>query len=160
MSPSCDLRRLIMSTKRVVLAEYFTTEDATLLFIVREDFAEPLVKEIKGSTSDIRQFVTANFGTTESGTHKVETLNVDEWQKSFGPFIEPLLPHTAEGDIIWFVPHDFLHHLPLHALQVEGRSLIERNPVCYTPSASVMKFCHAKRKGRRERALIIGDSRG
>jgi CHAT domain-containing protein len=52
-----------------------------------------------------------------------------------------------------------LHYLPLHALKVEGRYLIERNPVCYTPSASVMKYCHAKRKERRERALILADSR-
>jgi CHAT domain-containing protein len=66
---------------------------------------------------------------------------------------------TEEGDIIWFVPHNFLHYLPLHALKVEGRYLIERNPICYTPSASVMKYCHAKRKNKREKALVLGDSR-
>ncbi|MDQ6662159.1 MAG: CHAT domain-containing protein [Chloroflexota bacterium] len=148
-----------MPTKRVVLAEYFTTEDTTLLFIVREDFTEPLIKEIKIPLHDIRQFVTDNFGTTKGGTTRVKELNVDRWQSEFGQFIEPLLPHTEEGDIIWFVPHDVLHYVPLHALQVEGRYLIERNPVCYTPSASVMKFCHAKRKGRREKALVLGDSR-
>lgn len=148
-----------MPAKRVVLAEYFTTEDTTLLFIVREDFTEPVVKEIKIPLSDIRQFVTDNFGTTESGTMKVRDLNVDEWQKRFGQFVEPIVPYAEEGDIIWFVPHDVLHYLPLHSLQIEGRYLIERNPVCYTPSASVMKFCQAKRKGRREKALVLGDSR-
>ncbi len=147
-----------MTVKSVVLAEYFMTEDSTLLFIVREDFEEPLVKEIKMPLDDIRRFVAENFGTTESGTTKVRELDADEWQKRFGQFIEPILPYSEEGDIIWFVPHDVLHYLPLHALQVEGRYLIERNPVCYTPSASVMKFCHAKRKGRREKALVIGDS--
>jgi CHAT domain-containing protein len=147
-----------MPAKHVVLAEYFTTEDATLLFIVRENFTEPLVKEIKMPLSDIRQFVFDNLGTTESGTNKVQKLNFDDWQKHFGQFIEPLLPYVEEGDIIWFVPHDVLHYLPLHALQSEGHYLIERNPICYTPSASVMKFCHAKRKGRREKALVIGDS--
>jgi CHAT domain-containing protein len=84
---------------------------------------------------------------------------MDEWQTRFGPFVEPILQWTEEGDIVWLVPHDALHYLPLHALKVEGRYLIERNPVCYTPSASVMKYCHAKRKGRREKALVLGDSR-
>jgi hypothetical protein len=34
-----------MPAKRVVLAEYFTTEELTLLFIVRADFEEPKVIE-------------------------------------------------------------------------------------------------------------------
>jgi hypothetical protein len=33
-----------MAATRVVLAEYFTTEDATLLIIVREDFEQPVVE--------------------------------------------------------------------------------------------------------------------
>ncbi|NET72312.1 MAG: CHAT domain-containing protein [Sphaerospermopsis sp. SIO1G2] len=66
---------------------------------------------------------------------------------------------TQENDIIWLVPHNFLHYLPLHALKVKNRYLIDRNPICYTPSASVMKYCHQKRKKRRDRALIFADSR-
>jgi CHAT domain-containing protein len=147
-----------MPAKRVVLAEYFTTEDLTLLFIVRTDFEEPEVIEIKTPLDEIRQFVTVNFGAAEGGS-KVRDLDLEEWQARFRPFVEPILPWTDEGDIVWLVPHDVLHYLPLHALKVEGRHLIERNPVCYTPSASVMKYCHAKRKERRERALILADSR-
>src|SRR5690349_14989419 len=131
-----NIGRSIMPANRVVLAEYFTTEDATLLFIVREGFKEPVVREIKMPLSDIRQFVTDNFGTTESGTMKVRDLDIEGWQRHFGQFVEPIVSYAEEGDIIWFVPHDVLHYLPLHALQIEGRYLIERNPVCYTPSAS------------------------
>ena len=147
-----------MPAKRVVLAEYFTTEDLTLLFIVRADFEEPEVVEIKMPLDEVRQFVTANFGLAEGGS-KVRDLDLDEWQARFGPFVEPILSWTDEGDIVWLVPHDVLHYLPLHAIKVEGQYLIERNPVCYTPSASVMKYCHAKRKGRRDKALVLGDSR-
>jgi CHAT domain-containing protein len=32
-----------------------------------------------------------------------------------------------------------LHDLPLHTLDVEGVPLIERNPVCYVPAASVLR---------------------
>jgi CHAT domain-containing protein len=149
-----------MPTKRVVLAEYFTTEDTTLLFIVREDFEEPHVVEIKTPLDQIRQFVIANFGASAAGS-SIQELDLDAWQERFGLFVEPIVPWTNEGDIIWLVPHDVLHYLPLHALKIEGgqRHLLERNPVCYTPSASVMKYCQAKRKGRRDRALIFADSR-
>lgn len=148
-----------MPTKRVVLAEYFTTEDLTLLFIVRADFDEPQVVEIKTPLNEIHQFVAANFSVAEGGS-KVGDLDLGEWQARFGPFVEPILPWTDEGDIVWLVPHDVLHYVPLHALKVEGRYLIERNPVCYSPSASVMKYCHAKRKGSRKIALVLGDSLG
>ncbi len=151
-----------MHSKRVVLAEYFTTEELTLLFIVRADFEEPEVVEIKTPLDEIRQFVTANFGVAEGGS-KVRDLNLDELQARFGPFIEPILPWTDEDDIVWLVPHDALHYLPLHAIKVEGQYLVERNPVCYTPSASVMKYCHAKRKPAEQRggqALVLGDPDG
>jgi CHAT domain-containing protein len=149
-----------MPAKRVVLGEYFTTEDLTLLFIVRADFDEPKVVEVKTPLNEIRQFVAANFSVAEAGS-KVRDLDLDEWQARFGPFVEPILPWAGEGDILWLVPHDMLHYLPLHALKVEGHYLAERNPVCYTPSASVMKYCHAKRKPQHGGgALVLGDSRG
>ncbi len=147
-----------MPAKRVVLAEYFTTDDLTLLFIGRADFDEPKVVEIATPLAEIRKFVTANFGAASGG--RVRGLNMDEWQARFGPFVEPLLPWAGAGDILWLVPHDVLHYLPLHALKIERHYLAERNPVCYTPSASVMKYCHAKRKARRGGgALVLGDSR-
>src|SRR5438132_1288757 len=116
-----------MRTKRVVLAEYFCTDDTTLLFIVRNDFKEPYVNEINMSLGDIRQYVRANFG-VERGSARVRSLDIEDWQSRFALFIEPISAWAAEGDIIWLVPHDALHYLPLHALKIEGRYLIERNP--------------------------------
>ena len=165
-----------MSTKRVVLAEYFTTEDLTLLFIVREVFEEPEVIEIPKSLKEIQQFVMDRFREewneegelVKSTSDQIRDLDQKAYQAFFEPFVAPLVSHSAksdkgdlmtnEGDIIWLVPHDVLHYLPLHALKVDGQYLMERNPICYTPSASVMKYCHAKRKGRRETALVLGDS--
>lgn len=143
----------------LVLAEYFATRDNTLLFIGKRGLPEPLVTTIPMTIEQIRQEARDSFGTTAGGAMRVRQLNPGAWQKRCSQLVEPLAAQTREGDIIWFVLHDALHYLPLHALQIGGRALIERNPVCYTPSASVMKFCYAKRKGRRERALVIGDSR-
>jgi CHAT domain-containing protein len=146
-----------MGAKRIVLAEYFTTDDTTLLFVVRDDFLEPKVHEIRTPLNALRQFV-SRFGLL---THKGEMSDLSEWQQLMAPFVEPVLAWVDVGDIIWFVPHDVLHYLPLHALKVgaEQQYLIERNPICYTPSASVMRFCQKKRTGRREKALVLGDSR-
>ncbi|MDZ8226732.1 CHAT domain-containing protein [Nostoc sp. ChiVER01] len=153
-----------MPAQRVVLAEYFTVEDRTLLFIVREDFEQPLVQEIPIGTETIQNFVKKYF--QEKKVKDWNEQDEQDYQDCFSPFVAPLVCEspkgdlmTQENDIIWFVPHNFLHYLPLHALKVGDRYLIERNPVCYTPSASVMKYCHQKRKDKREKALIFADSR-
>lgn len=165
-----------MPTKRIILAEYFTSEDRTLLFMVREDFSEPVVEEIPIGDHAIQEFVIEHFQAEKNGDGKLvkstgqKVRNLKErayqnFQNFLEPFVTPLvssLPKgdlmTQEKDIIWLVPHKFLHYLPLHALKVGDRFLIDRNPICYTPSASVMKYCHAKRKGKREKALILADS--
>lgn len=145
-----------MPERRVVLAEYFTTSDSTLLFVVRADFNEPKVKEIDIPVQRIREFATANFGVKRQ--RDIWNLDEDEWQEKLGGLVSPILEWAEPEDVIWFVPHDAIHYLPLHALKVEGDYLIERNPVCYSPSASVMRYCHSKRKGRRKKALILADS--
>lgn len=155
-----------MPANRVVLAEYFTTEDLTLLFGVRADWDEPEVVEIKQPLSEIRKYVTDNFSLEEANEgqarqavlSKVRNLDLDEWQTRFSPFVEPILKWAEPGDYLYLVPHDVLHYLPMHTLKVEGGYLIERNPLLYTPSASVLKYCQAKRKGRRDKALVLGDS--
>lgn len=155
-----------MNAKRIILAEYFTTDDVTLLFGVRTDWDEPKVVEIKQPLSEIRKYVAENFSTEPSNDdqagfsrrNSVRDLDLAEWQDRFSPFVTPILEWIDRGDYLYLVPHDALHYLPLHALKIEGEYLIERNPVLYTPSASVLKYCQAKRKGQRKKALVLGDS--
>jgi len=158
-----------MSAKRIVLAEYFTTDELTLLFGVRADWDAPKVVEIPVSMTQIRQYVGEMFGRGRSGDGEGQEqqssevllgLDLDLWQERFAPFVEPIRDWAAPGDYLYLVPHDMLHYVPLHALKVEGAYLAERNSVLYTPSASVLKYCQAKRKGRREKALVLGDSHG
>lgn len=146
-----------MGKKRVILAEYFVTEDRVVLLVGREDLDAPASYELPLPASHVSRLVVENFGRGQDRKN-VRDLDENEWQREFGPLVEPLAYWSEEGDTIWFVPHDVLHYVPLHALKVDGRDLIDRNPVCYTPSASVMAYCHGKRKSRRAVAAVFGDS--
>jgi hypothetical protein len=55
--------------------------------------------------------------------------------------ISPLAECSKEGDLLVLCPTVQLHNFPLHALHLGGRILLERNPVAYTPSFSVMIEC-------------------
>jgi len=74
-----------------------------------------------------------------------------------GQLIGPLLPHIAGKELI-IVPHDVLHYLPFHALlSSDGRYLIEKYPIYYLSSASLLQFTTAKRKAKGERVLAFGN---
>ena len=172
-----EVRRLLRSLspgRRVVLAEYFTSPMLSLLFVGREDLAAPLLFQIPRPLAEIQDFVARHFGSEQRADgswvttlDKLRRLDERAFRDFFAPFVAPLagkLPTgdtvSAEGDLIWLVPHGILHSLPLHTLEVDGRLLGERHPVTRSPSASALRFCLGKRKGSRRTALVLGDSAG
>ena len=71
--------------------------------------------------------------------------------------IQPLLPHITGKELI-IVPHDVLHYLPFHALVgPDGRYLIEKYPIYYLSSASLLQFVKEKRKAGGEKVLAFGN---
>jgi len=151
-----------------VFAEYFVSHEATFVFGLRADLGEPEVVEVSLTLADLRDFVAAELGSTgangggaEPARSRLDRANLGSWQELLDPLVAPLGEWCAEGDPVWLVPHDVLHYLPLHALRVGGSLLLERNPVVYTPSASVMRYCRQKRqRPRGAAALVLGDSLG
>ena len=141
---------------RTLLAEYFMSGGLTLVFLVRAEYDQPAVEVCELSAEAALLLADQGFG----GGRSARSVDLDAWQERFRPLVAPIVDHCEEGDVVWLVPHGPLHYLPLHALTVDSRYLIERNPVCYSPSASVMQYCKAKHTGRSERALVVGDSRG
>lgn len=142
---------------RVILAEYYVTDDRTLLFLGRSDFDEPRVVPIERSRAELRSFMATRYTAAEGIGAEADMA---PWQEFLGVLVEPLLAVADPGDLVWFVPHDVLHYVPMHALSLDGAPLIDRHPTCYAPSSSVMRYCQQKRKGSRRTALVIGDSRG
>ncbi len=55
-----------------------------------------------------------------------------------------------------FVPHDVLHHVPLHALFDGERHLIDSFTVSYAPSATLYALCHGKQASRSGGSLVLG----
>jgi CHAT domain-containing protein len=154
-----------VSKKHLVLAEYFTTEEQTFLFGMRADFMEPEVVTLPLDRTELRRFVRANFGERNRVREFIE-MGLQELWHGYDYLVEPITRWAAPEDIVYLVPHDLLHYLPLHALKLAGQYLIDRNPVVYSPSASVLKYCYGKRKHNpdgspaRRTAAIFGDSRG
>ncbi|KAF3922885.1 hypothetical protein ABW20_dc0100005 [Dactylellina cionopaga] len=80
----------------------------------------------------------------------LESKNAYDDLDILNDLIEPIKALTDPEDLLVLSPTDILHGIPLHALTVgkgengERVTLIERNPVVYIPSFSIMRQCIAK----------------
>jgi CHAT domain-containing protein len=146
-----------MPQSRVVLVQYQVNEDDTVAFVGREDLPEPHVVRVPLGQAALRDLVGRAFGTMP--VREFRTQPPESWAEPLRPLVAFLETWSAPGDVIWFVPHDVLHHVPLHALQVDGRYLVERNPTAYSPNASVLRYARRMRRPDRTRALVLSDSR-
>lgn len=145
-----------MGKPALALIEYFTTGDETLIFVIRREYDEPKVEEVKFPLGELHKLV-KNFRS------KVESLSDvdDELEQLSQHFIKPVLDkgYLSGNDYLYIVPHGDLHYLPFHAFVHDGGYLGEQFPIVYLPSASVLRFCQAKRKESKETCLSIGVGR-
>ncbi|KAK6523486.1 hypothetical protein TWF281_001467 [Arthrobotrys megalospora] len=67
------------------------------------------------------------------------------------PLLEPIKALTNPEDLLVLSPTDILHSIPFHAIPIstdpatnQKTTLIERNPIVYVPSPSILRQCIAK----------------
>ena len=61
--------------------------------------------------------------------------------QKLAPLVADLQAITAPGETLVLCPTQELHRLPLHAIAVGGHALIERNPVGYFQSLTLLRLC-------------------
>ncbi|KAI9873232.1 MAG: hypothetical protein M1830_000675 [Pleopsidium flavum] len=96
-------------------------------------------------------------GTIQLVTLEIKLSEVETWVKAqfdtdsplievLNRLVEPLKTWTELGQVLVFCPTKVLHRIPLHALKLDKEVLIERNPIVYCQSLSVLQFCQMSSK--------------
>jgi CHAT domain-containing protein/Tfp pilus assembly protein PilF len=135
------------------LIEYFVTERDIFIWVVEKEKLQfqrvALLKEDVGnSVKTLRESI---FSLGEKNKFNEASALL------YKQLIEPLLPHITGKELI-IVPHDVLHYLPFQALVgPDGRYLIEKYPIYYLSSASLLQFVKEKRKAGGEKVLAFGN---
>jgi len=62
----------------------------------------------------------------------------NDWLTLGEELLAPLEPAIGDASLVYFIPHGYLHLLPLHALTVRGKPFIAERAVAYAPSAAVL----------------------
>jgi CHAT domain-containing protein/predicted negative regulator of RcsB-dependent stress response len=135
------------------LIEYFVSGPNTFVWVVEKDKLQFVAvelprEELAGLVKDLRDSVF-----TLGEKNKFDEASALLYKQ----LIEPLLTHITGKELI-IVPHDVLHYLPFHALVgSDGHYLIEKYPVYYLSSASLLQFVKEKRKAGGEKVLAFGN---
>ena len=120
----------------------------------------PIARKLDLTLAQVQAFIKQNLS---SEAFRSTLRDMPEILSALDPLIAPLAELTKPEEHLVLVPTGVLHALPLHALQLEGKLLIERNLVSYCPSLSILRQCisRQRRTGEQAAALtLLGDPSG
>ncbi|TKJ39941.1 hypothetical protein CEE37_09395 [candidate division LCP-89 bacterium B3_LCP] len=132
------------------LLEYFLTDTTVYVWRITREEAE--LSSINIAIDDVIEQVEGfRDAITVGGAVRKRSDNL------YKALLEPVIAAVKDGSLV-IVPHGILHYLPFHALlDNEGRYLIERFPLTYLPSASVLKYIDEKENAETNRLLAFGN---
>ena len=136
----------------VALVEYMVTENELVAWVVTkgkiEVAREPLEeKRLNDLVADYRERI-QKLAPVEDQSKILHSL-----------LIKPVEPFIEGKHILGIIPHGHLHYISFSSLRDEQNYLVEKYPLFYSPSASVMQFTFKEvaKRSRDIRVLALGN---
>jgi CHAT domain-containing protein len=137
----------------VTLLEYFVMNESVLLWVVDKEKVSSISIPLRRERLQ-RQVTAYREAITElAEKEKFNALS----QRLYKLLIQPALPHIGGKELL-IIPHGVLHYLPFQALLAsDGQYLIEKYPINYLSSASLMQFTQEKRKAKGDLTKVLAE---
>lgn len=143
----------IPAERSIIFVDWILHNDS--VFVLTADCSRPgetcKLTVLPFGKSYIDEWIQQHWGTAEGRRECLRRDNPKDPSKPMrrlDRLITPVVDATKPGDLLIFSPTGFLSSLPLHALRANGGGgsndnmhLIERNPVVYAPSVSILQIC-------------------
>ncbi|MBT6594930.1 MAG: CHAT domain-containing protein, partial [Nitrospina sp.] len=131
----------------VALVEYLVTENELVAWVVTKEKIDvvrvPLAeKELNILIADYRERM-----------QKLAPIE-EQAERLYSLLIKPVEPFIAGKRFLGIVPHGHLHYISFSSLRDGQNYLVEKHPLFYSPSASVMQFTF-KEKAKRDRDIRV-----
>jgi len=138
-----------------VCVDWLAVDDRLFLLTIRPG-EMPVCVQLDLNVNDVRTFV-HDYLDTQSFRQTLRDM--PELLDNLNPLIAPLADLSAPDELLICVPTGSVHAVPLHALSLAGTMLLERNPVVYSPSLTVLRHCLARytTAPRIQTATLLGD---
>jgi tetratricopeptide (TPR) repeat protein len=145
-----------------VLVEYFRAGDRMLAAVLSAEALDVVPVAPVAQVTPIVRLLQFQFSKFRVGPRYIAACRESSFQATqahLGELYDALvapLRHLLRGRRVVFVPHENLHHVPLHALYDGKQYLIDSFAVSYAPSASIYALCHAQPCQSDGASLILG----
>lgn len=163
--------------QQILIVQYFSVPTLTVAFGIRSDWEQHKIYRIQLNYETLKNTVKSFFHKTEgvrnaeSSTSenrfleefkekKVWNINFEQNWQQFNSLITPINEWADTDDIVCLIPHGILHDLPLHTLKIKpNQYLIERNPIFYSPSLSILQQSLQKKqiRNKRDKKAVFGN---
>lgn len=147
-----------------LVVSYVVTDGAVLAFGTRPEWSTPRFMKLPIPPREVDKV----HGYTKSPAQvrfAFESVGEAPWQ-AIAPLIDPILKWSVPEEHVCLIPYGGLHNLPIHTLRTGPNAvrLVDRNPVSYAPSASVLAGLLRRSRPdplrRFAKAAVFGDSLG
>jgi CHAT domain-containing protein len=151
------LPEMFRPLSHVVCVDWALVGDAIWMFTVRPG-EEPKAHLLAITMPEVSLWIQSNL--------KAEYMRQNrayERLRDLDPLIAPLSDCTSANELLVFCPTSLLCAIPFHALEAGGQLLLERNPVVYSSSLSVLYHCMLRRSEKScslKNASIFGNPTG
>lgn len=142
-----------------VCVDWLDVEGELWLVALRPD-QMPIARKLALTLAQVQAFINQNLS---SEAFRSTLRDTPEILSVLDPLIAPLAELTEPEEHLVLVPTGLLHAVPLHALQLGGKLLIERNLVSYCPSLSILRQCISRQRqtdGQAAALTLLGDPSG
>lgn len=146
------------SHPRAAIVEYYDVLGEIIVFIVRLGRHEPILIETLMGNSQIKELL----GNYIKNMAVMDRFDMDPvWEQYSSKLFGELTKHLKEIDLIFLVPHGYLHLLPFYALKLDEGHVLDKFTLVYAPSATILTRVHDRRKTRKNSIkpdiMIIGN---
>jgi CHAT domain-containing protein len=124
------------------------------IFVMHLNDCKPKVKIMDLSSQQLIGYVMRYYHEIENYPYMPEVE--ETWQELAKYLIAPILEDIDGCEILYLIPHGLLHYLPLHALYINGKRLIEHFPIVYASSLAAIKYAQRKGGEKLDSCLSMG----
>ena len=141
----------------IALVEFFVLDNEIAVFIMNSNWIAPQVIRIPITSHRIFQRYIASYY-SEILQRTPNRNSRHDWLDLGEEILAPLMELLRNVNLVYFIPHSWMHLVPLHALSVNGKPFIAHKAVAYAPSAAALSRTLARTNISREinNPLVVG----
>ena len=149
-----NISSIFPAEAKVLCVDWVICHDAFWLFTIRPG-EDPVMRPVDISVSQV-----VNWKRSFLTTQALRDKKANSWLSRLDKLVAPLRDLAKDDEILIFSPTGELNALPLHALCIDGIPVIERQPVIYASSLSVLRHClnrRAESPSEKRMMVVFGD---